>query len=99
MAIAPRRVPRLGKQAKPGDNARKVMTARADARAADLAPIVVELRAAGTTSLRGIAAALNARGIQTPRGVGRWKAGSVSQPRLAANQNQLLAAALKLKSF
>jgi hypothetical protein len=31
------------------------------------------------TSLRGIAAELNRRGIQTPRGVGQWQAGSVSQ--------------------
>jgi Recombinase len=57
----------------------KALAARANARAADLAPIVAELWAAGTKSLRGIAAALNARGIQTPRGVGEWKAGTVSQ--------------------
>jgi hypothetical protein len=46
---------------------------------ADLAPIVAELRAAGATSLRAIAAALNERGIQTPRGKGEWQAGNVSQ--------------------
>jgi hypothetical protein len=46
---------------------------------ADLAPIVAELQAAGVTSLRGIAAALNERGIQTPRGKGVWQAGTVSQ--------------------
>jgi Recombinase len=33
----------------------------------------------GTRSLRAIADELNARGIQTPRGVGQWQAGSVSQ--------------------
>jgi hypothetical protein len=32
---------------------------------ADLAPVIAELRAAGVTSLRGIAAALNRRGIPT----------------------------------
>ena len=37
------------------------------------------LQAAGTTSLRGIAAELNNRGIQTPRGKGEWQAGTVSQ--------------------
>jgi hypothetical protein len=45
---------------------------RADARAADLAPIIAELQAAGVTSLRGIAAALNERGIPTATGHGRW---------------------------
>jgi hypothetical protein len=46
--------------------------ARADERAAKLAPIVKELRAAGITSFTGIAAALNARGIPTASGSGRW---------------------------
>lgn len=44
---------------------------RAEKRSQDLAPIVAEIRAAGTTSMRGIAAALNARGIPAPRG-GSW---------------------------
>jgi hypothetical protein len=35
---------------------------------ADLAPIVAELRAAGITSLNGIAAAPDERGIPTPAG-------------------------------
>ena len=34
-------------------------------------PIIEELRSAGIISLRGIAAALNTRGVQTARG-GRW---------------------------
>jgi DNA invertase Pin-like site-specific DNA recombinase len=58
---------------------RQARAARADARAADLAPIIAELQAAGITSLRGIAAALNERGIQTPRGKGEWQAGTVTQ--------------------
>jgi hypothetical protein len=47
--------------------------ARAASRAADLAPIIVDLKAAGATSLGQIAAGLNARGIKTARG-GGWSA-------------------------
>jgi DNA invertase Pin-like site-specific DNA recombinase len=50
---------------------------RADARAADLAPIIRALQATRVTSLRGIADELNRRGIRTPRGK-QWLAGSVS---------------------
>jgi DNA invertase Pin-like site-specific DNA recombinase len=57
----------------------KAVAERANARAVDLAPIVAELRAAGVTSLRAIAGALSDRGIRTPRGVGRWHAGTVAQ--------------------
>ena len=77
--MAPRSVARLGKQAKPGDNARKVMTARADAHAAKLAPTIKKLRARGATTLRAIAAELNALGIPTPRGRGRWQAPQVAR--------------------
>lgn len=45
--------------------------AKAAARAADLAPVIAKLRAAGTTSLQGIAEALNAHQIPTARG-GQW---------------------------
>jgi hypothetical protein len=55
----------------------RARTARANGRAADLAPIVAELRAAGVTSLRGIAAALNERGFRTARGYGVWTASQV----------------------
>jgi hypothetical protein len=48
--------------------------ARADARATTLAPFIAELRAAGVTSLRAIAAALNERGIPTAAGRGEWQA-------------------------
>jgi hypothetical protein len=44
----------------------------ADKRAAQLAPILKELQAAGVTSLRAIAAALNERAIPTATGYGRW---------------------------
>lgn len=46
---------------------------RSRARVVDLVPVLDELRAAGITSLGGIAAALNARGIPTARG-GTWSA-------------------------
>jgi Recombinase len=54
-------------------------SARANRTAADLAPIVAELRAAGITSLNGIAAALNERGVPTPSGGGHWHAAQVSR--------------------
>jgi DNA invertase Pin-like site-specific DNA recombinase len=53
--------------------------ARAGAKAADLAPILKELQAAGITSLRGIAAAFNDGGIPTATGQGVWDATQVSR--------------------
>jgi DNA invertase Pin-like site-specific DNA recombinase len=44
---------------------------RARQRAADLVPIIADLRERGVTSLRQIAAALNERGVPAPRG-GAW---------------------------
>jgi hypothetical protein len=52
--------------------------AGADKRAADLMPIVKELHAAGVTSLRAIAAALDERGIPTAAG-GRWHHSQVAR--------------------
>lgn len=52
---------------------------RAAARAADVAPVIAELRAAGATSLRAIAEGLNAKGIPTARGVGAWSAVQVAR--------------------
>jgi hypothetical protein len=46
--------------------------ARANKLAADLAPIIAKLRAAGITSLTGITEALNERGIPTARGSSPW---------------------------
>jgi DNA invertase Pin-like site-specific DNA recombinase len=51
--------------------------ALADRHAANVLPVVREIQGAGATSLHQIAAALNARGISTPRG-GAWYAKSVS---------------------
>jgi DNA invertase Pin-like site-specific DNA recombinase len=50
--------------------------AAADQFAANLLPIVRDIQAAGRTSLREIAAALNSRGVRTARG-GLWGASSV----------------------
>ena len=47
--------------------------AGADARAADILPVINGIRAAGVTSANGIARALNERSIPTARG-GRWQA-------------------------
>ena len=57
--------------------ASEAITKRAKARAADLAPTITELQAAGATSLRAIAAGLNERGIPTARGAGTWSAAQV----------------------
>jgi hypothetical protein len=55
----------------------RTLTARAAARAADLAPVLKELQAAGVTSLHGIATALNKRGIPTATSRGAWQATQV----------------------
>ena len=55
-----------------------VKTAKARARAADLAPVIEEMRAAGAVSLRALAEGLNARGIPAARG-GRWSATQVAR--------------------
>lgn len=51
-------------------------TAKAAARARDVLPIIDEIRAAGTTSVRGIAGALNERDVPAPRG-GPWQGSQV----------------------
>jgi DNA invertase Pin-like site-specific DNA recombinase len=56
----------------------EVRQANADRRAADLLPIVAELKGRGITSASGIARELNAMGIDTPRG-GKWQAVSVQR--------------------
>jgi hypothetical protein len=45
--------------------------ANADRFAANVLPVIEQIKASGATSLRGIAKALNARGIATARG-GVW---------------------------
>jgi DNA invertase Pin-like site-specific DNA recombinase len=85
LAVAKARGVKLGnpngaaalRRAGKGDAPLRAAVARtAQAHARDLAPVLEELRAQGVTSLRGIAAALNQRGMLTRRG-GRWHASSV----------------------
>lgn len=52
---------------------------RAAARAADIAPTIKSLQAAGAASLRAIADGLNAQGIPTARGQGKWSAVQVKR--------------------
>jgi len=83
LAAAKRRGVKLGGDRGVIPNARSHKTSaealrlRTAARAADLAPIVKELQAAGKTSLRAIAEGLNAQGIPTARGDGEWTATQV----------------------
>ncbi|WP_297767779.1 recombinase family protein [uncultured Roseovarius sp.] len=55
---------------------RRTVVWNADDFARTLAPVIEGLRSAGVTSLRGIAEAMNERGIQTRRG-GRWHVSNV----------------------
>jgi DNA invertase Pin-like site-specific DNA recombinase len=67
----------------PSDNDREAATAavkaRAKARAADLAPIVSEIRATGQVSLGALARALTARGIPTAPQRSYWTAMAASR--------------------
>jgi DNA invertase Pin-like site-specific DNA recombinase len=62
----------LGPKASAEARAKKAMR-----HAFDLASVITEIQASGTTSLNAIAAALNARQTPTPRGNGEWTATSV----------------------
>jgi Recombinase len=64
---------KVTKAAMAAAKAHDVNQAKADSRAADLRPVIEEIRASGCMSLRQIAAALNDRGIVTARG-SEWKA-------------------------
>lgn len=57
----------------------RAMERAANTRAADVAPIIAELRSRGATSLRALAAGLNERGIPTARGNGQWSAVQVAR--------------------
>jgi DNA invertase Pin-like site-specific DNA recombinase len=62
-----------------GVAATAALKARAKAFAADLAPIIGELRTQGITSHNGIARALTEQGIPTARGSSTWTAAGVSR--------------------
>ena len=66
----------LKRAGKGGAPLRRAVAANADAFAADLAPVVQDLQTAGHTSLRALAAELNARGMRTRRG-GCWHVSTV----------------------
>jgi len=78
LAAAKARGVRLGgpKLAKARKSAVVSIKALADQHAANVLPVIREIRRAGATSLHQIADALNARGVTTPRG-GKWHASSV----------------------
>jgi DNA invertase Pin-like site-specific DNA recombinase len=59
--------------------ARAARTVYARQIAANVAPIVREIRAAGISSLAGVARALEARGVETPTGRTNWQAGQVAR--------------------
>lgn len=59
--------------------AAKVRTAQAKAKAADVLPYIKAARKAGASSLSQIAAALEARGVRTPRGGSRWAPSQVAR--------------------
>jgi hypothetical protein len=61
------------------NTADKARVARAVAKAANIAPIITEIRGAGVTTLRGIADELNRRGVPTPAGGGQWLPVQVSR--------------------
>jgi DNA invertase Pin-like site-specific DNA recombinase len=92
LAAAKRRGTKLGgdRGTKPSAKVRAkaiaAISGRAAGRAADIAPTIAELQAAGATSLRQIAAGLNALNIPTARGEGEWTATQVMRvlERLAA---------------
>jgi DNA invertase Pin-like site-specific DNA recombinase len=58
------------------EHAVEAIKTAADRHAANVLPVIQEVRKAGARTLRQIAEALNARGVSTPRG-GQWHAASV----------------------
>ncbi|MGO4682357.1 recombinase family protein [Hyphomicrobium sp. 2TAF46] len=67
----------IAKHAAKGNRASRVaLKIQADSFAADVLPIIRDIQAAGTTTLKGIASQLNQRGIQTARN-GQWYPGTV----------------------
>lgn len=66
----------LRRAGKGGAALRKTVVQNADAFALALAPLIADLQLAGVTTLRDLAAELNARGIRTRRG-GNWHVSNV----------------------
>ena len=61
------------------EGARAARVSKADQFAASIQPAIDEIRAAGVTTLSGIAQCLTARGIRTSRGGSEWNAKQVSR--------------------
>ncbi len=64
--------------------AREACSRKARARARNIYAIVRDIENNGVASLAGIARALEARGIKTPRGLNSWQAGQVSRIKATA---------------
>lgn len=87
LAAARRRGVRLGtpanlteRDAARGRNmGRQALTVKARATAADLLPVVEQIRGEGIVSFSGIARVLTERGIPTARGFSTWRAGQVQK--------------------
>jgi DNA invertase Pin-like site-specific DNA recombinase len=86
LAVAKKRGTKLGGFRKRARLTREARQAGAEAnariaaeRAADIAPIIAELRAGGAKTLRAIASGLNDRHIPTARGSGEWSAIQVAR--------------------
>ncbi|MEM8755231.1 MAG: recombinase-like helix-turn-helix domain-containing protein, partial [Pseudomonadota bacterium] len=67
----------LRRAGKGGAALRETVARNADRFAADLAPVVEEIRAGGAVTLRAVADELNARGVVARRG-GKWHVSTVS---------------------
>jgi hypothetical protein len=76
LAVAKERGVKLGNPTRDTSAARAARRLSARQAAANLMPVIDAVRATGIRSLDGIAEALNARGIKSPRG-GRWYAAGV----------------------
>ena len=79
LAAAKARGVRLGNRTNLAEATRhsaEVRAAAADRHAANVLPVIDEIRRGGAASLRQVAAALTARGVRTPRG-GAWTAAAV----------------------
>jgi DNA invertase Pin-like site-specific DNA recombinase len=63
--------------------AAQVKGERADRRAADLAPLLEQIRSEGAQTLAAVAAGLNSRGVPSPRG-GTWTATAVRRVEMRA---------------
>lgn len=70
--------PARSDQARASAASKAALKSGADRHAANVLPVIRDIERAGISTLRGIADALNARGVQTARG-GRWYAATVQR--------------------